>query len=269
MRLLALALLILSACGGTTSSHGGQSPDSGGSSAGDGSTPVVSGESRYLDALHTGNFWIGPVEYAGSLHNACAPSNGDPTIYPAGIQQLYGPYIMGLANEVQLHGLTASEGGLCDACVELEANGKKLIAHAVTYGVETGPNDIDVSPSIDSALGLSAGRTGTWRFITCPTTSPVVYTFDSGEWPDNTWYFRVWPRNARLPVTRVEYRVGSGSWTPAQAQGDGAWQASGTDFSGGFSLRLNSLDGQTLEDALPGIGTFDPNVGKASHGNFE
>ena len=83
----------------------------------------------------------------------------------------------------------------------------------------------------------------------------------------NIWFFRVWVRNARVPVAKVEYRLGAGSWATPDWEGDGAWQASGADFSGGFSLRVTSIDGQALEDAIPGLGTFDPNAGIRSHGN--
>jgi len=279
MRSFLLAILILPACnsdsnpseGGAdaatpTGSGGTRGTDSGGQAA-DASIPVViaDGGSQYFGEPHTGNFWLGPVDYAETeWHNACAPS----VKYPAGIQQLYGNYIMGLANEVVLGNLTAGSGQLCDVCAELTANGQTLVAHVVTYGQETGPNDIDVSPEIDSALAGATGRTVTWRFITCPTTAPIYYTFDGRDW-SNIWFFRVWIRNARVPVAKVEYRVGAAAWATADWQTDGAWQASSVDFSGGFSLRVTSIDNQTLEDAIPGLNTFDPNVGIVSHGNFQ
>ncbi len=255
----AAALLGLSACGG---GDGGSSGDGGTTTAdGGGNT----GTPRYFGAAHSGNFWLGPVDYTETQwHNACAPTNK----YPAQIRTLYGDHIMGLANEVVLQGLTASQGQLCDVCAELSANGHTVIARVVTYGQETGPNDIDVSASIDTALSASAGRTLTWRFITCPTSAPVRYTFDGRQW-SNTFFFRVWVRNARVPVTKVEYRIGSAAWAATERQNDGAFQASSQDFSRGFSLRVTSLDGATLEDSIPGLNTFDPDVGVTSHGNFD
>jgi hypothetical protein len=278
MRHLIFAVLLVAACTSETPSGGqpGGAPatGSGGTHASDGAVPgtdgsipvvITDGGSKYFGDSHTGNFWLGPVDFAETQwHNACAPS----VKYPAGIQQLYGNYIMGLANEVVLGNLTASNGQLCDVCAELTANGKTLVAHVVTYGQETGPNDIDVSPEIDAALNGAAGRTATWRFITCPTTAPIYYTFDGRQWT-NTWFFRVWVRNSRVPVAKVEFRVGTAAWATADWQTDGAWQASSQDFSGGFSLRVTSIDGQTLEDPIPGLNTFDPNVGIASHGNFQ
>ena len=220
MRQQFLILLFVTACG--SSSHDAVS------------VPVVIDDAggQFFGDVHSGNFWLGPVDYSESqYHNACAPS----VKYPAGIQQLYGNYIMGLANEAQLQNLTAGDGQLCDVCAELTANGQSLVAHVVTYGQETGPSDVDVSTQVDAALQGSVGRTLTWRFITCPTTAPIYYTFDGRQW-SNTWFFRVWVRNSRVPVVKVEYQMGSSDWATADWQSDGAWQASNEDFSG-VSLR--------------------------------
>ncbi len=235
----------------------------------DGAAPspvvVTDAGSAYYGGSHQGNFWIGPVDYGESQwHNACGPSDGH---YPALIQQLYGDYLMGLSNQLALNKLSAGAGQLCDVCAELTANGHILIAHVVTYGDETGVDDIDVSPQVDSALDGAAKRTLIWRFVTCPTVHPIYYTFDDREW-SNTWYFRVWVRNARVPVAKVEYQLAGQGWAAMHWQSDGAWEVDSRDFSAGFSLRVTAIDGQTIVDAIPGIGTFDPNAGLASQGNF-
>jgi len=246
---------------GSDASGGASGSDASGGTSG----TATQGGAHYFGDAHSGNCWLGPVDSTETeWHNACAPS----VKYPAGIRTLYGNYIMGLANEVVLQGLKASGGDLCDACVELSANGKTLLARAVTYGEETGPNDIDVSPEIDQALGGDSGRSVSWRFTSCATTAPVQYTFDGRQWT-NTWFFRVWVRNAKIPFTKLEYKLGSGGWSAAERQTDGAFQASDQDFSQGFSVRVTGIDGQTLADDLPGLNTFDPDVGVSSHGNFE
>jgi expansin len=232
------------------------------------SSPVVIGDAgtMYFGATHSGNFWLGPVDYSESqFHNACGPSDGK---YPALIQQLYGNDIMGLSNQLSLDKLAAGVGQLCDVCAELTANGQTLIAHVVTYGDETGVDDIDVSVQVHSALGGATSSKLTWRFVTCPTTHPIYYTFDGREW-SNTWYFRVWIRNARVPVAKVEYQLAGKSWAAMNWQDDGAWEIDSKDFSAGFSLRVTAIDGQTVEDAIPGIGTFNPNDGIASKSNFQ
>ncbi len=280
MRRVVLLVAMASAChpSGDSGAAGGSGGGSGGGGGASGATsavgsggstiPVVGGETgtRYFGDSHSGNFWLGPVDFAETeWHNACGPSDGP---YPGAIQALYGDYLMGVANQVKLGSLSASQGQLCDTCAELTANGVTLIAHVITYGDETGPNDIDVSPQARDALHGATNYTFTWRFVTCPTKNAIVYTFDGRDW-SNYWYFRVWVRNARVPVANIEYKVGSKSWVAAEWQSDGAWQAANADFSEGFSLRVTSIEGASIEDTLPGIGTFDANVGVASHANFE
>jgi hypothetical protein len=253
MRRAFLILLVASACGSNAMPSA--------------NVPVVisNGGTKYFGDVHSGNFWLGPVDYSESQrHNACAPS----VKYPTLIQQLYGNYLMGLSNQLTLQNLSAGSGQLCDVCAELTANGVTIIAHVITYGDETGVNDIDVSPEARSALHGDSNYTLTWRFVTCPTTAPIYYTFDGRQW-SNTWFFRVWIRNARVPVAKVEYKLGANAWATADWQSDGAWQASSQDFSAGFSLRVTSIDNQTIEDTLPGLNTFDPNVGITSQSNFQ
>jgi hypothetical protein len=277
MRRALLLVVLASACSSSSDGNGGDaSSGSGGGGGGvvmpagtGGSTiPLVGGGSgtRTFGDSHSGNFWLGPVDFAGTeWPNGCAPSDGP---YPKAIQGLYGDYLMGVANEVKLGSLAAKHGQLCDTCAELSANGVTLIAHVITYGEETGPNDIDVSPEARDALHGSTNYTCTWRFVTCPTKNAIVYTFDGRDW-SNVWYFRVWVRNARVPVAKLEYKLGSKAWAVAEWQNDGAWQAANADFSQGFSLRVTSIEGATIEDTLPGIGTFDANVGVTSHANFD
>ena len=129
-------------------------------------------------------------------------------------------------------------------------------------------NDIDVSPQLIAFFGSPTPPQGSWRFVSCPTTAPIVYTFDGREW-SNTWFFRVWIRNARLPVSKVEYQLAGGAWRTVGVQSDGAYQASSQDFSSGFSLRVTAVDGQTVVDAIPGLGGFAPDKGVTSQGNFQ
>jgi hypothetical protein len=270
MRRALCFLLVASACGSSSNPGGGGGAISGGGATGSGGdAPVVVTDAgtTYFGEAHSGHFWLGPVDFSESKwHNACAPSD---VKYPSRIQQLYGNYLMGLSNQLTLQNLQAGSGQLCDVCAELTANGVTLIAHVITYGDETGTYDIDVSPEARTALHGDTNDTLTWRFITCPTTVPIDYTFDDREWTTNPWYFRVWIRNSRVPVTKVEYKQGTGAWSAAQWQSDGAWQAANADFSGGFSLRVTALDGQAIEDTLPGVGKFDANAGFASHANFQ
>lgn len=211
------------------------------------------------------NMWYGPVDYAETqYHNGCGMSDGSK--YPAAIQSLYGPYLIGLDGEnvpqVESH---------CDNCAQLTANGKTIIAHIITYGIENGKFAIDLSPEAQTALGLSNSNwTGTWQFSSCPTQgTPIYYQFDARQWnPQNFWYMRIWTRNQRIPVTKLETQLGSGAWVAASQQSDGAWQTqSGVDFSKGFQIRVTAVSGQQLIDAIPaptGINPANPLPGSAN-----
>jgi hypothetical protein len=213
------------------------------------------------------NMWYGPVDFAESeYHNACGLEDGSK--YPAIIQNLYGNYLIGLDGEN-----IANVESHCDNCAQLTANGKTIIAHIVTYGIENGVNAIDLSPEAQSALGLSSSKwTGTWQFCSCPANgSPIYYNFDSRQWsPQNFWYMRIWTRNQRIPVTKLETKIGSGSWVAASQESDGAWQTqSGVDFSKGFQVRVTAVDNQQLVDTIPAPTGITPSNPLAGQTNFQ
>jgi expansin (peptidoglycan-binding protein) len=276
-------VFVLSACSSSTPTQNGANGDAsaqadgGASSGGDTSTgsgnaggATVSSTSQdgvllYGSPYSNVNMWLGPVDFAETQwHNACGLEDG--STYPTVIQNLYGNYLIGLDGEnipnVESH---------CDDCAQLTANGKTIIAHIVTYGVENGVDAIDLSPEARSALGLSNSNwTGTWQFCSCPTDgSPIYYEFDSRQWsPQNFWYMRIWTRNQHLPVTMLETKLGSAAWVAASQQSDGAWQTqSGVDFSGGFQVRVTAIDSQQLVDTIPaptGLNPANPIAGKAN-----
>ena len=213
------------------------------------------------------NMWYGPVDYSESVyHNACGLEDG--SIYATVIQNLYGKYIIGLDGEnipkVESH---------CDNCAQLTANGKTIVAHIVTYGVENGVNAIDLSPEAQTALGLSSSNwTGTWQFSSCPTGgTPIYYEFDGRQWnPQNFWYMRIWTRNQRIPVTLLETKLGSAAWVKAAQESDGAWQTqSGVDFSAGFQVRVTGVDNQQLVDTIPAPTGLNPANPVAGLTNFQ
>ena len=294
--LLSLALLAtLSACSGSsgdgggnggTSSLGGEANQStspagaGGSDStsgtgGNGNTTVAAtgGTSQGTDGLllfgapyANVNMWYGPVDFSQSAyHNGCGQSDGSK--YPAVIQNLYGNYLIGLDGDnipkVESH---------CDNCAQLTANGKTIVARIITYGQENGVDAIDLSPDARTVLGLSDSNwTGTWQFSSCPTgNTPIYYEFDARQWssPPNFWYMRIWARNQRLPITLLETKVGTGAWTAASQQIDGAWQTpGGVDYSGGFQIRVTAVDKQQLVDSIPappGLNPANPAAGLAN-----
>jgi len=223
--------------------------------------PIDLAPAKYWGDLHTGNVLLGPVDYAETVvHNTCAPSDGQ--LYDPIIQGLYGPYLIGLSDEV------AGSGAACDQCAEVTANGKSLIAHVVTYGKQTSPDDLAVSQEVQAALNLTnSAQRGTWRLITCPTTDPIYYEYDGRQW-SNTMLIRLWIRNSRVPINDVRVIISSGLYMTFKQQPDGAWLVMGADFSKGFTIQVTSADGLTFKQWLPGIGVFDYTTPTKGANNF-
>ncbi len=254
--------------GGTANSSAGNAsvggrPSTGGTTS---STTTPAGVILYGIPYVNVNMWLGPVDYAESQwHNACGLEDG--TKYPTAIQNLYGNYIIGLDG-----GNIPNVESHCDNCAQLTANGKTIIAHIVTYGVENGVDAIDLSPEARSALGLSDSNwTGTWQFCSCPTNgTSIYYEFDSRQWnPQNFWYMRIWTRNQHLPVTLLETKIGSAAWVAASQQSDGAWQAPSADFSSGFQVRVTAVDNQQLVDTISAPAGLNPANPVPGHANFQ
>ncbi len=223
---------LLLACGGGTTGGAG------------GSAPPATGTTATYGAAHAGRFWLGPVDFAETeWHNACAPAGG----YAPSLREatgLGGEYLAGLASEV------AGAGATCDACILIEAaNGRSIVARVVTYGAETGPNDIDVSRSVEDALAEGYPPDMTWRLARCPDTGPLWYEFKSGS---NPGWTALWVRNPRVPVSKGEVQIGGqGGFATLRRETDGSLVADAGFGAGAFTLRVTAVDGQVITQAFP------------------
>ncbi len=211
-------------------------------------------------AAHTGQYHLGPVDFAETeWHNACAPGAGYRREL-RGSTGLSGEYLAGVANEF------AQGGGVCDACILIEtATGRSIVARVVTYGVEQAAGDIDVSPSVYQSLNTEEfPRSMSWKFARCPGPEPLSYEFQTEA---NVYWTSLWVRNPRVPLSKVEVKSANhkdfvelsrgtdGTLTDAQGFGEGA-----------FTLRLTASDGQVLTEELPG---FEPGALVRSAKQFE
>ena len=229
--------------GGSASSTGGRASSGGNaSSAGVPSTPdAVYGEA------HSGQYHLGPVDFAESeWHNACAPQGGYRTELRA-VSGLNGEFLAGVSNEVM------AGGAVCDACILVEtATGKSAVLRVVTYGVSNAPGDLDVSPNAYAALSTGEyPRTMSWRFAKCPDTGGLRYEFQTAA---NPYWTSFWLRNPRVPLTKVEVKSAKHvSFTSLRREIDGTLNDDGGFGEGAFTLRITGMDGQVLTETLPGF----------------
>lgn len=223
----------LGAMGGNTSAASG------------GATSTPTTNASVYGAAVSGQYQYGPVDFAESeWHNACAPAGG----YPVELQAstgLGGEYLAGLSNEY------ANAGGTCDACILINtATGRSIVARVVTYGDENAPGDIDVSPSVFSALNTGEyPRSMTWQFATCPDTGTLQYEFQTAS---SIWWTSFWVRNPRVPLTTVEVESANhASFFALRRETDGTLNDDGGFGAGSFTLRLTAMDGQSITDTFP------------------
>jgi hypothetical protein len=218
-RWIVLGSFLLCACGGPGRSTG----DSG---------PAVS-----LGTEHTGSYNLGPVDFAETeWHNACAP-------YPGTIQSLTGEMLAGVSNGV-------GTGDYCDACIQIDtAMGRSIVARVVTYGDTMGAGDLDLSPQAYAAINQNEfPRTMRWHLVTCPTTDPLYYQYQTGA---NIWWTSLWVRNPRIAIDRVEVRSANHAQFTALRRGtDGTFTDDGGFGEGEFTLRVVGVDGSTSEETF-------------------
>jgi hypothetical protein len=244
-------LLVLSALGACSNGSSGED----GEDTGDGDGPSGDGDSSApptthaptLGEQHTGQYHLGPVDFAETeWHNACAPGGGYRSSLRATVG-LGGEYLAGVSNEY------SQEGGVCDACILIEtAAGHSIVARVVTYGVEQEAGDIDVSPAVFDAITEGEyPRTMTWSFAACPEAGNVLYEFQTET---NPWWTSLWVRNPKVPLEKVEVKkAGADSFVELSRATDGTLTDASGFGEGAFTLRMTAIDGQVLEDELPGF----------------
>jgi hypothetical protein len=212
-----------------------------------------------FDDVHEGVYHLGPVDFFESqYHNACAPLGGyrDDLYMSTG---LGGEYLAGVSNEL------SQGGGICDACILIEtATGKSIVARLVTYGVEHAPGDIDVSPSVYDAINEGEDpRSMSWRFAHCPDAGgKLAYEFKSGS---NQYWTALWIRNPRVPISKVAVKAAADDdFVELARESDGSLVDASGFGDGAFTLRTTGLDGQIVEDELPGF-----NAGQLVHSDLQ
>ena len=251
LRISFLALLVfVTACGNDAAS------DSSGDSSSDSSNdagPSEGGEASWGEIFEGGEYHLGPVDWAQSQwNNACGP-------YPTEIQQLEGAYLAGVEASHTVN------GELCDACVRIDANnGNSIVTRVITYG-QTTPNSIDLSPEAFEMLDEGEyPRLMSWQVTKCPDTGNLRYQFQTGA---HEYWSSLWIRNPRIAVEKVEVMSANhAEWFELTRAGDGTFTDAGGFGAGEFTLRVTSIDGQTVEDTFQSL---PPGAVVESGGQFQ
>lgn len=142
----------------------------------------------------------------------------------------------------------------CGSCLEVKGPKGTIKVRVVDScpGCEDKGVNLDLSASAFAKLAEpKKGRIDiTYAAVPCSVTGNLAYHFKEGS---SKYWTAIQVRNHRVAVTKLEYKKGS-EWVPLERLDYNYFVAkSGVgDQPKGLSLRVTSIDGQTLEDSLPG-----------------
>jgi expansin (peptidoglycan-binding protein) len=151
------------------------------------------------------------------------------------------------------------KSAVCGACAEVEGPLGKVrvrIVDSCPDCPDKGHLDLSRSAFAKIANPVDGRVKVRWRMVACNTPGPIRYHFKDGS---NPWWTAIQVRNHLLPVTKLEAWK-NGAWVAMPREDYNYFVESKGLGPGGLKLRVTAMDGQTLEDALPGVGdnkTFD------------
>lgn len=142
----------------------------------------------------------------------------------------------------------------CGACLEVTGPKGTITVRVV----DSCPGCSDTGANLDLSASAFAkvdepkkGRISiTYAVVPCPVTGNIQYHFKDGS---SKYWTAIQLRNYRVAVAGLEYKKGD-AWVAMSRSSYNYFIASKGvgDQPDGLSLRVTSVDGQTLEDTLPG-----------------
>jgi expansin (peptidoglycan-binding protein) len=149
-----------------------------------------------------------------------------------------------------------NDSGVCGACVEITANGKKLVVQITDECPDVAPNTqwcfkgshhIDLNNAANDALSASGNPAVTWKYVNCTPTGNIKYYFDKGT---KQYYLAVTPMNGRNVVAKMEVQVG-GKWTGLKHTAYNTYELSGTDYgSGALMFRTTDVYNHVIVESV-------------------
>ena len=141
---------------------------------------------------------------------------------------------------------------ICGACAEVEGPKGSLRVRIVDSCPDcTTPGHLDLSREAFAKIADPvAGRVDVrWRLVTCEVQGPLRYRFKEGS---SQYWTGIQVFNHRVPVTKLEYWKNS-TWVAVKREPYNYFVEPRGMGAGPLKLRVTALDGQMLEDTLPGI----------------
>lgn len=207
------------ACGGTSSTTTG-SPSNGGDSPVTYSTEVKRGIATFYDADGSGNCSFDATP-------------GDLDVTALGFTDY-------------------AASAMCGACMRVQGPDGEVTVRVVDScpGCEVGHLDL----SKEAFAKIAAPEKGridiSYQFVSCSVQGSIAYHFKDGS---SKWWTAIQVLNHRLPIAKLEYQKNGQYVAPQRADYNYFVVDDGVgDLPNGLHLRVTAVDGQTLEDVLPG-----------------
>ncbi|AKU95245.1 extracellular endoglucanase precursor [Labilithrix luteola] len=155
----------------------------------------------------------------------------------------------------------------CGTCIKVTGPKGEVTVRVVDSCPECEEHHLDLSKEAFGKIAeLKAGRIDiTYQAVSCNVTGNVQYVFKDGS---SKWWTAIQVRNHKLPIAKLEYQKGDG-WTAMKRADYNYFLEEGGvgDQPSGLHVRVTSVDGQTLEDTLPG--TITPEAVTTGGAQFE
>lgn len=139
-----------------------------------------------------------------------------------------------------------NNSAVCGACAEVMGPSGSVVVRIVDRCPECPAGHLDLSrEAFERIAMLAQGRVTTqWRFVSCDVRGPISFKWKDGS---NQWWAAIQVRDHRLPVTRVEARMGSGAFQTLERQDYNYFV--GTNLGAGpFEVRVTAQDGQQITE---------------------
>jgi expansin len=140
----------------------------------------------------------------------------------------------------------------CGACVKVKGPNGEVTVRIVDSCPGCEANHLDLSESAFAKIAdPSRGRVPvSFSTVACKVSGTMAYHFKDGS---SKWWTAIQVRNHRLPVAKVENQKAGAFVEMKRADYNFFVDASGVgDQPGGLVLRVTAVDGQIVEEKLPG-----------------
>lgn len=155
----------------------------------------------------------------------------------------------------------------CGTCIKVTGPKGEVTVRVVDSCPECEEHHLDLSKEAFAKIAeIKAGRVDiTYQAVSCNVTGNVQYVFKDGS---SKWWTAIQLRNHRLPIAKLEYKKDDGWVSMTRADYNYFLAEDGVgDQPKGLRVRVTAVDGQTLEDTLPG--TITPEAVTTGAAQFE